>query len=364
MILVLNSGSSSIKYKLFQSKDNQLVYQGIEEEVKDFQIAFNSIFKKLIDGNYIKNIDNIKAFGHRVVHGGEKFSKPVLIDDEVIKEIEKLIPLAPLHNPSNLEGIKISKILAPKAKQVAVFDTAFHQSIPKESYIYPIPYELYEKNYIRRYGFHGTSHHYIAKETAKYLKKPLSELNIITIHLGNGDSITAIKNGKSIDTSMGFTPLEGLMMGTRCGDIDPQIILYLENQLGMEPKRIDTMLNKESGFKGICKNSDLREILKNADNNDELSILAIKMFAYRVKKYVGAYKEILDNKVDAIVFTGGIGEHSPIIRDAISSNLDKNKNEELKSLGEIQNQNSPYKILVIPTNEELEIAIQTKSLLF
>ncbi|MEA3315024.1 MAG: acetate kinase [Campylobacterota bacterium] len=363
MILVLNSGSSSIKYKLFKSKNNKLVYEGIEEEVTDFHIAFKSIFKKLIDDKFIKNIDNIKAFGHRVVHGGEKFSKPVLIDDKVIKEIEKLIPLAPLHNPSNLEGIKISKILAPKAKQVAVFDTAFHQTIPKETYIYPIPYELYEKHSIRKYGFHGTSHHYVAKETAKYLKKPLDKLNIITIHLGNGDSITAIKNGKSIDTSMGFTPLEGLMMGTRCGDIDPEIILYLENQLGIEPKKVDTMLNKESGFKGICNNSDLRQIIKKANNKDELSLLAIKMFAYRVKKYVGAYKEVL-NRVDAVVFTGGIGENSHLVRDAISYNVDKKRNKELKGLGEIQNKNAPYKILVIPTNEELEIAIQTKSLVF
>lgn len=362
MILVLNSGSSSIKYKLFELKDTKLIYEGIEEEVKDFNIAFESIFKKLIDGKFINTIDNIKAFGHRVVHGGEKFSKPVLIDDEVIKEIENLIPLAPLHNPSNLEGIKISTLLAPNAKQVAIFDTAFHQTIQKEVYTYPIPYELYEKHSIRKYGFHGTSHHYVAKETAKYLNKHLNDLNIITIHLGNGDSITAIKNGKSIDTSMGFTPLEGLMMGTRCGDIDPAIILYLENQLNIEPNKIDKILNKESGFKGICKTNDLREIIKKADNNDELSILAIKMFSYRVKKYLGGYKEIL-NRVDAVVFTGGIGEHSPLVRDAICNNIDKNKNEELKGFGEIQNETSQYKILVIPTNEELEIAIQTKNLI-
>ncbi len=362
MILVLNSGSSSIKYKLFSSTDNLFVFGGIIEEVKDFHQAFDNIFHTLLNNGYIKNIEDIKAYGHRVVHGGEKFKQPVIIDDDVIKEIEKLIPLAPLHNPSNLHGIKTVKLKAPKAIQVAVFDTAFHQTMPKEAYIYAIPYELYEKYGIRRYGFHGTSHNYVAKQAALFLNKSLEDLNLITIHLGNGDSITAIKNGKSIDTSMGFTPLEGLMMGTRSGDIDPEIILYLEKQIGMSADEIDIILNKKSGFKGICNNSDLREIVINANNGDEHSKLAIQMFALRVKKYIGAYKEIL-GKVDAVVFTGGIGENSSLVRDAITYNVDKEKNEKLIGIGEIQNENAPYKILVIPTDEELEIAIQTKILI-
>ncbi|MEA3384585.1 MAG: acetate kinase [Campylobacterota bacterium] len=359
MILILNSGSSSIKYKLFSSLDTKFIFGGVIEEVKDFHKAFDDIFETLLSNNHIKSINEIKSFGHRVVHGGERFIKPTLINDEVLKQIEDLIPLAPLHNPSNLDGIKTAINKVPNAKQIAVFDTSFHHTIPKHTYIYPIPYNLYEKYGIRKYGFHGTSHSYIAKQASKYLNKPLEELNLITIHLGNGDSITAIKNGKSIDTSMGFTPLEGLMMGTRCGDIDPEIILYLENQIGIDSKELDNVLNKQSGFKGICNNSDLREIIKNANKGDGKSLLAIDMFAYRVKKYIGSYKEIL-GKIDAIVFTGGIGENSSLIRDKILNNIDKSKNKNINSNVEIQNESSSYKILVIPTNEELEIANLTK----
>lgn len=267
MILVLNSGSSSIKYKLFDLETN-FIFGGIIEEIKDFHTAFQNIFNILLDKNYIKNINDIVAFGHRVVHGGEKFRLPILIDDIIIKEIENLIPLAPLHNPSNLDGIKTVKKLSPNAKQIAVFDTAFHQTIPQEAFIYPIPYKFYTDFGIRKYGFHGTSHNYVAKESAKYLNKPLNELNLITIHLGNGASITAIKNGISIDTSMGFTPLAGLMMGTRSGDIDPQIILYLEKQIELNNDDINTILNKQSGFKGICNKSDLREIIKDANSKE------------------------------------------------------------------------------------------------
>jgi len=362
MILVLNSGSSSIKYKLFAFETLRLIEGGIMEEVKEFHHAFDEIFKQLVDNDSIESVEDIKIFGHRVVHGGEQFHEAVVVDEGVIETIESLIPLAPLHNPSNLDGIKTVKAKVPDALQVAVFDTAFHQTMPASSYLYPLPSACYEKHGIRRYGFHGTSHFYVAKETAKYLSKPLKELNIITIHLGNGASITAIKNGKSIDTSMGFTPLEGLMMGTRSGDIDPEIIFYLEEQIGMRASDINRMLNKESGFKGVCNESDLRVIIERANNEDAQAQLAIEMFCVRVKKYIGAYKEIL-GLVDAIVFTGGIGEHSNLIREHTLAMIDQEKNKAVDGFAEIQEVNAPYKVLVVPTNEELEIAIEAKKLL-
>ncbi|KIM06170.1 MAG: acetate kinase, partial [Sulfurovum sp. FS06-10] len=350
MILILNSGSSSIKYKLFCLDTLCLIAGGIIEEVKDFHRAFDEIFQQLLTKAFIKSVEDIKVFGHRVVHGGEQFHEAVVIDEVVIATIESLIPLAPLHNPSNLDGIKTVQAKLPHALQIAVFDTAFHQTMPKSFYIYPIPYAWYANYGIRRYGFHGISHFYIAKETANYLGKPLEELNLITIHLGNGDSITAIKNGKSIDTSMGFTPLEGLMMGTRSGDIDPEIVFYLENQIGLNGTDIDRMLNKESGFKGICNESDLRIIVDHANHGDTYAQLAIEMFCIRVKKYIGAYKEVLES-VDAIVFTGGIGEHSALIRQKILKMIDKEKNQAVNGFAEIQDENAPYKILVVPTNE-------------
>ncbi len=341
----------------------RLIAGGIIEEVKDFHRAFDEIFQQLLTKAFIKSVEDIKVFGHRVVHGGEQFHEAVVIDEVVIATIESLIPLAPLHNPSNLDGIKTVQAKLPHALQIAVFDTAFHQTMPKSFYIYPIPYTWYANYGVRRYGFHGISHFYVAKETANYLGKPLEELNLITIHLGNGDSITAIKNGKSIDTSMGFTPLEGLMMGTRSGDIDPEIVFYLENQIGLNGTDIDRMLNKESGFKGICNESDLRIIVDHANHGDTYAQLAIEMFCIRVKKYIGAYKEVLES-VDAIVFTGGIGEHSALIRQKILTMIDKEKNQAVNGFAEIQDENAPYKILVVPTNEELEIARQAKKLLF
>lgn len=361
MILVLNSGSSSIKYKLFSFETLDLIEGGIIEEVKDFHQAFDDIFKQLVDKGSIESVESIKVFGHRVVHGGEQFYEAVVIDEVVIETIASLIPLAPLHNPSNLDGIKTVKAKLPNALQVAVFDTAFHQTMPKSFYLYPLPYAWYKKHGVRRYGFHGTSHFYVAKETANHLAKPLEELNLITLHLGNGASVTAIKNGKSIDTSMGFTPLEGLMMGTRSGDIDSEIIFYLENQIGLNGADIERMLNKESGFKGICNESDLRIIVDHAKHGDTQAQLAIEMFSLRVKKYIGAYREVLGN-VDAIVFTGGIGEHSSMIREKILAMIDHEKNEAVTDFAEIQDENAPYKILVVPTNEELEIAIQAKKL--
>jgi acetate kinase len=332
---VINSGSSSIKYKLFNLKLD-LLYSGILEEVINFHNGFESIFTALINSKKINTINDITLVGHRVVHGGEKFNEAVEVNQEVLSELQQLIPLAPLHNPVNIDGIKVLHEKIPQAKQIAVFDTAFHHTIPKHAFIYPLPYKLYEKEGIRRYGFHGSSHKYVANECAKKLGKSLDELNLITVHLGNGDSITAIKNGKSIDTSMGFTPLEGLMMGTRSGDIDSEIIIYLENKMGLNSDEVDRLLNKESGFKGITGKSDLREIKEDAKNGDEKALLAIDMFCYRVKKYIGSYKEIL-GRVDAIVFTGGIGENAPSIREKI---IDKDTNN----------------VYVIPTNEELQIA--------
>ncbi len=333
-LAVINSGSSSLKFKLFNMEDESVIFQINLEEIDSHVDALNTVVEEL--RKQAISLYDIDAVGHRVVHGGEKFNKATLITDEVIKEIDKLSLLAPLHNPANLQGIISVKKLAPQLKQYAVFDTAFHTTMPKEAYMYALPYEMYEKYGIRRYGFHGTSHFYIAKECAKKLNKPLSELNIISMHLGNGESICAIENGKSIDTSMGFTPLEGLIMGSRCGDIDPAIVLYLQRTLGYGVDEMDNILNKKSGLKGICGHSDVREIIASDDHKAKL---ALNMMIRRVRKYVGAYMSLLD-RVDALVFTGGIGEHSKYIRDQISKNFD------------VKN------MFVIDTNEELEIARQ------
>lgn len=348
-ILVLNSGSSSIKYTFFE--DLKEKYHGVKTEVKDFHANIEDI---------LSHVGEVDAVGHRVVHGGDKFFKSVLIDDDVIKTIKDLIPLAPLHNPSNLDGIITTKKLLPNTPQIAVFDTAFHQSMPKENFLYPIDYKLYEEKHIRKYGFHGTSHKYVSKKCAEILEKNLEELNLISIHLGNGASMTAIKNGKSINTTMGFTPLEGLMMGSRSGDIDPAIIFYLS--AFEEIESIDIMLNKKSGLKGIAGDNNLKNLL---DRDDEQASLAINMFVNRIRKYLGAYLIELGS-VDGIIFTAGIGENSPEIREKVTNNLEKfgiiidkelnNKNSIKISKGEID-------IFVIPTNEELEIAQDVLSLL-
>ena len=363
LILVLNSGSSSIKYKWFNAKDLKIVFDGIEEEVKDFHKSFENIFDKLIKSKVINKLEDIDAFGHRIVHGGERFSKPVLVDEKVLKELEKLTILAPLHNPSNIDGIKIIKNKLPNTKQIAVFDTAFHQTMPKKTFLYPLPINLYKKHKIRKYGFHGTSHHFVAKQYASSINKKLKNLNIITIHLGNGASMCAIKNGKSIDTTMGFTPLEGLMMGTRCGDIDPAIILYLQKHLKLSILEVDNLLNKQSGFKGICNESDFRKVK---------SKLAIKIYVEKIRKYLGSYILKLP-KLDAIIFTGGIGENSAILRSEVCKNLydnlsiklsnSKNKKLKFKAIQEISSEKSKVKICVIKTNEEKEIASITKDMI-
>jgi acetate kinase len=314
----------------------------------------------------LKDSDVLYGIGHRVVHGGEAFHKPTLITAPVIETIREQIPLAPLHNPANLLGIEVTFERRPDIPQVAVFDTAFHQTIPPHAYWYALPYELADSLHIRRYGFHGTSHKYVAKAAAQHLQQPLEDLNLITCHLGNGASVCAVRDGKSVDTSMGMTPLEGLIMGTRSGDIDPAVIFYLNRKTGKSIDELDVLLNKESGMKGVCGVNDMREIEELAASGNDRAQLALDMYCYRLKKYIGMYATVLGH-VDALVFTAGIGENSDLVRARACANLsslgiilDEQKNKErISCLSEIQSENSPVKIFVIPTDEELEIAEQT-----
>ena len=340
-ILIINSGSSSIKYKFFSMPKERVLAKGSIEKIgergskiKTHQQGLASILKK------IKDID---AVGHRVVHGGEKFKQPVRVNSAVINKIKEFSKLAPLHNPPNLEGIYSCKKFLADIPQVAVFDTAFFQTIPNYAFIYGLPYNFYKKHGIRRYGFHGTSHEYVAGEASRKLNKPLSKLNLIICHLGNGCSVAAIKNGRAVDCSLGFTPLEGLVMGTRCGDIDPQIVIYLQREKKIPVKRIDEILNCRSGLKGISGlSNDMRKLLKSKSARAKLSI---DIFVYRIRKYIGAYSAVL-GKVDAVIFTAGMGENQPRIRNKVCAELFSN----LKKIP---------KILVIPTNEELMIARKT-----
>lgn len=345
-ILVLNAGSSSLKYKLFEMENETVIYSGMIEQIKEggYSDALKSVQDELKSVG-IQTLDMLDGIGHRVVHGGEEFQSSVVIDDYVEDVIQSLIPLAPLHNGPNLQGIKEARKSAPHVKQIAVFDTAFHQTLPQKAYMYALPYELYEKEGIRRYGFHGTSHSYVSKQAAKILNKEIQNLNLISLHLGNGASVCAIQGGKSIDTSMGFTPLEGLIMGTRCGDVDSAILFYLHRVLGYTIDEIDTLLNKNSGLKGICDQNDMRCVHSLIDSQDEKAKLAFEMFCYRAKKYVGAYAAIL-GRVDALIFTGGIGENDAKTREAIAEML-------------------PFKceVFVIQTDEEKEIALQVQSLI-
>jgi acetate kinase len=385
-ILVINCGSSSIKFKFFEMPEEKVVSYGIVEKigeeisifkysgkvnlenklkVKNHQEGLKLIASTLLE-NEIKDIEEIKGIGHRVVHGGEGFVSSVRIDDEVIKKIEEHLYLAPLHNPHNLAGIKGCMEIFPKSIQVASFDTAFHTTMPELSFLYAIPYDFYQKYKIRRYGFHGTSHRYVARRTAEIMGKGKYEINVITCHLGNGCSITAVKNGKSYDTSMGLTPLEGLIMGTRSGDIDPGVILYLIEGLNLKPSEVSDILNKKSGLLGISRvSNDFRNLLP-LYNKDERVTLSIDMFCYRLKKYIGSYMAVLGN-VDAITFTGGIGENVPLVREKSLSNMemfgikiDIEKNKKIIGKeGEISSENSKVKVFVIPTNEELRIAFDT-----
>lgn len=396
-ILVLNSGSSSLKFQLFDLPDLSVIASGLIEQIgsehssvrltffdsagaghvikKNMVVAEHgqaiAIMSELLrESGAMINVRELAGIGHRVVHGGESFHEPSLIDEKVIEAIEELVPLAPLHNPANLTGIRVAMEHASIVPQVAVFDTAFHQSIPEHGYLYALPYTLYEQYKVRRYGFHGTSHGYVARLAAEYLKMPLTELNIISLHLGNGASAAAIQGGQCIDTSMGLTPLEGLVMGTRSGDLDPAILFYLARETGMTIDELDDMLNTQSGLKGICGENDMRTITDLAEQGNPQARLALAMFCYRLKKYIGAYIAALGG-VDCLVFTGGIGENSAIVRkmscqglERLGIGLDLGKNEfRQEGILAVQGADSPVKILVVPTDEELEIATQTLQVL-
>ena len=391
-VLVINSGSSSIKYQLFEMPQQKVICAGLIErigletgnvhykssnndieeilEIKNHKTGLEKVVDLLLDEKVgvINSTDEIEIVGHRVVHGGSSFTKTTLVTDEVKKKIEELFSLAPLHNPANLEGMQVAESIFTKAKQVAVFDTAFHQSIPVKAYKYAIPNKFLEEDKIRLYGFHGTSHKYVSEKAIAYLQKEKSK--IITIHLGNGCSITAVENGKSIDHSLGFGPVTGLIMGTRSGDIDHALIFYLINNLGYDADYVNNMLQKESGMLGLTGFSDLRDIESEAEKGNENCQLALDMNAYRIKKYIGSYVAAM-NGLDAIVFTAGIGENSVLIRKLVCSSmeifgisLDVTKNDmRAKELTEIHQESSKVKVLVIPTNEELEIAKQSYDLL-
>ncbi len=344
-----------------------------QTQVNDHLSAMKIIAETLTDAKHgiLKNLSEIASIGHRVVHGGEEYSASVVIDDKVIKAIEKNSELAPLHNPVNLTGIKAASDLLPKVKQVAVFDTAFHQTLAPEAYLYGLPKKLYDTYKIRRYGFHGTSHRYVAAKTMEVLKRSPENTNVISCHLGNGASVTAIENGRSIDTSMGFTPLEGLVMGTRCGDIDPAIVFFLIDR-GYKPDELNKMFNKESGLLGLSGiSNDLRNLEEEAEKGDKNAKEALDVYAYRIKKYIGAYTANLV-KVDALVFTGGVGQNGIKMRARVCRRLqnlgiviDPERNTTVGNTeGIISKMYSPTTILVIPTNEELQIAIDTYQLLF
>ncbi|AUP80113.1 acetate/propionate family kinase [Flavivirga eckloniae] len=390
-VLVLNSGSSSIKFQLFSMPEERILCSGIIERIghddaifkfktENDAIEFESpilnhkdglqlLSKQLLDNNtgIIKSPEDISIVGHRVVHGGIYFNETIEITNTVKEKIKELSSLAPLHNPANLEGIEVAEDIFSNAKQVAVFDTAFHQSIPERAYKYAIPNDLLKDHHIRLYGFHGTSHKYVSEKAIDYLGKKNSK--IITVHLGNGCSMTAVKDGKSIDHSLGFSPVSGLIMGTRSGDIDPAIIFYLANKLNFSLEEINTLLQKKSGMLGLTGFSDLRDIEEQATKGNKACQLALEMNVYRIKKYIGSYAAIL-NGLDAIVFTAGIGENSSLMRERISKDLDffgveldvEKNNVKSKEMQVINTEDSKVKVLVIPTNEELEIAKQSVAL--
>ena len=393
-VLVINAGSSSLKYQLMDPETREVLAKGLCERIgidgrlthkipardakHEFEIpmpthaeAIQAVLDALLSPEYgvIKSASEIDAVGHRVVHGGEKFAASALITGEVMAAIEECIPLAPLHNPANITGIKACQAVMPGVPMVAVFDTAFHQTMPAKSYIYALPYEYYEKDKVRRYGFHGTSHKYVSQRAADMLGKPIEQLKLISCHLGNGSSVTAIDGGKSIDTSMGFTPLAGLPMGTRSGDIDAGILEYLMNKYGMDITEMLTILNKKSGVMGVSGvSSDFRDLEEAFKEGNERAGLAVDMFNYGVKKLIGAYAAAMGG-VDAIIFTAGVGENSASQRMAIASDLEfmgvKMDEDANKVRGEervISAPDSKVTVLLIPTNEELMIAMDTEAL--
>ncbi|MDD3803000.1 MAG: acetate kinase [bacterium] len=388
-ILVLNSGSSSLKYQVIDTSKQDSLVRGlvdrigmqnsllkqkrfdndvveVSEEIISHSVAIEKVLDLIIDKQHgvLMRINEIDAVGHRVVHGGEKFSRSVMINDRVIKAIEEYSEIAPLHNPYNLRGINAAIRALPNVPQVAVFDTAFHATLPEEAYMYPIPYVFYEKYKIRRYGFHGTSHYYVSKRAAEILKRNPDDFSVITCHLGNGASVTAVKNGKSIETSLGFSTIAGVMMGTRCGDFDPAVILNIMEKEDLTIEQAVSLLTKHSGLLGVSGvSSDMREVQNAAKNGNKKAQLALKMFSYIIKKFIGSYSAVLGG-ADAIVFTAGIGENVANVREWAVDNLgymgveiDKEKND--SCIGKemiVSKDSSKVKIIVIPTNEELVIA--------
>jgi len=396
-VVVINSGSSSVKYEVYETSNLSVLSSGILErigesesqhthrtyeasgtvretvrrgKVANHEEGFRFILSMSAESPMIKSSVELLGIGHRVVHGGDAFREPVLIDENVIETIRDLIPLAPLHNPANLLGIEAIRRVFPSVPQVAVFDTAFHQSMPPYAFIYALPYSFYALHRVRRYGFHGTSHLWVSKKAAVHLEKPLASLNLVTLHLGNGASAAAIRQGLSVDTSMGMTPLEGFVMGTRSGDLDPAIPFYLTRVTGMAYGDLEALLNKGSGLKGICGANDMREVLQMANRGDPQAQLALELYCYRIKKYLGAYFAVL-GRVDAIVFTGGIGENAAPIRrqccqglEALGITVDDRKNEKAyEEVLEIQRDGASVKVLAVRTNEEREIAEQTVAVL-
>jgi len=395
-ILVLNCGSSSIKYKLFDMDKNDVIAQGgiekigmkgsflkltdangekviIEKEIPEHTCGVKFIFEVLTTGKYavLKSLGELNAVGHRMVHGGEKFNKSVLLTPEVLEAFAACNDLAPLHNPANLKGVNAVSELLPNIPQVGVFDTAFHQTMPDYAYLYAIPYELYQKYGVRRYGFHGTSHRFVSGEIFKYLNMPVEGSKVITCHIGNGGSITAVKDGKSVDTTMGLTPLEGIMMGTRSGDIDGGAVTFLMEKEELDSTGMSNLLNKKSGLLGISGvSSDMREVTASMEAGNERAALAKKMYAYRIKKYIGAFAAAMGG-VDVIIFTGGVGENRHEVREAVCENmeflgikLDKEQNAKIMfgKDGIISTADSKVKVVVLPTDEELMIANDTKAL--
>lgn len=394
LVLVINCGSSSLKYQLLEMTTETLMAKGLVERIgiegsvikhetigkekyvlttpmKDHTDAISHVMNAITHPEHgaIKELSEIKAVGHRVVHAGEKYANSVIINDDVIAVLEECAELAPLHNPPNLAGVRACEKLMPGVPNVGVFDTAFHQTMRPEAYLYAIPYEMYEKHRIRKYGFHGTSHKYMAIEASEMLNIDVNDLKLITCHLGNGASVSAIKHGRSVETSMGFTPLEGLVMGTRCGDLDPSIVTLMAEKLGIGLDQVTEILNKESGVLGISGvSSDFRDLEEAMKEGNKRAELALKIFAHRVRFYIGAYIAEM-NGVDAIVFTGGIGENDAYMRDVICANmgnlgikLDKEKNKVRRKQTMLSADDSKVKVMLIPANEELVIARETDEL--
>lgn len=394
-VLVINCGSSSLKYQLFNMEDESVLAKGLVErigiegsvlkhqpagkdkveikaEIPNHKVAVKMMLEALLHEEYgvIKDLKEITAVGHRVVHGGEKFSGSVRIDDKVMETLKECINLAPLHNPPNIWGIEAVKEILPDVPMVGVFDTAFHQTMPEKAYLYGLPYELYEKYGVRKYGFHGTSHRYVSMRAAAMLNRPIETLKLVTMHLGNGSSISAVDGGKSVENSMGFTPLEGIIMGTRSGNMDPYLPLFVMEKEGIPLEKMNEYLNKKCGVLGISGvSSDFRDLEEAASEGNRRAKLALEMFAYQAKKYIGAYAAAM-NGLDAVVFTGGIGENSSLVRKMICEDMDyfgikidEKKNNVRGKEADISAEGSKTKVLVIPTNEELMIARDTVALI-